>query len=149
MTKKSVLLIDASINFLLAVLLLAFSPKIVHFFGVPETDNVFYPNILGAVFLGITIALIIEAFRKQSEGHVGLGLMGAISINLSGGLVLLLWLLFGNLNLPFKGLIFLWVLDVLLLIVSSIELYTGFSKNKERQNTLPDTTKKQKPSKQG
>lgn len=123
MNKKTTLLIDASINFILAVLLLSFSPTLVNFLGVPETSNFFYPNILGAIFLGITIALIIEAFRNRSDKLVGLGLTGAISINLSGGIVLLLWLLLGGLDLPVKGLIFLWVLDILLVVVSSIELY--------------------------
>lgn len=123
MNKKTTLLIDASINFILAVLLLAFSPTIVNFLGVPDSDSFFYPNILGAVFLGITIALIIEAYRKHKNKYIGLGLVGAISINLSGGLVLLLWLIFGRLNLPLKGLIFLWVLDILLVVVSAIELF--------------------------
>ncbi len=128
MNKKTTLLIDASINFILAVLLLAFSPALVNFLGVPDAENSFYPNILGSIFLGITIALIIEAYRKNDDKNVGLGLVGAISINLSGGLVLLLWLLFGGLNLPLKGLIFLWGLDILLVVISSIELYTNLRK---------------------
>ena len=131
MNKKTTLLIDASINFILAILLLTFSPALVNFLGVPDTDNSFYPNILGAIFLGITIALVIEANRKHSDRYVGLGLIGAISINLSGGLVLLLWLLLGGLNLPLKGLIFLWVLDILLVVVSSIELYTSLKEKKK------------------
>jgi len=122
MNKKTTLLIDASINFILAVLLLAYSPKIVNFLGVPDSDNFFYPNILGAIFLGITIALIIEAYRKHRDRYVGLGLVGAISINICGGFVLLLWLLFGGLNLPLRGIIFLWILDLILLVISSIEL---------------------------
>jgi hypothetical protein len=130
MNKKTTLLIDASINFILGVFLLAYSPTIVNFLGMPECDNFFYPNILGAIFIGITIALIIEAFRKHIDRYVGLGLVGAISINLSGGLVLLLWLLFGGLNLPLRGLIFLWVLDILLVVVSSLELYIGLREKK-------------------
>lgn len=128
MNKRTTLLIDASINFILGVLLLAYSPNLVDLLGMPECDNFFYPNILGAIFIGITIALIIEAFRKNIDRYVGLGLVGAISINLSGGLVLLLWLLFGGLNLPLKGLIFLWVLDILLVVVSSIELFLSLRK---------------------
>lgn len=131
MNKRTTLLIDASINFILGVLLLAYSPKLVDLLGMPECDNFFYPNILGAVFIGITIALIIEAFKKNVNRFVGLGLIGAISINLSGGLVLLLWLLFGGLNLPLKGLIFLWVLDILLVVVSSVELYISLREKKE------------------
>lgn len=123
MNKKIVLLTDASINFILGVLLLAYSPKLVSFLGVPNSDNFFYPNILGAIFIGITIALIIEAYRKYTDRFIGLGLIGGLSINLCGGLVLLLWLLFGGLNLPLKGMIFLWILDILLVSVSLIELF--------------------------
>ena len=130
MNKKVTLLIDASINFILAVLLLAYSPGLVRFLGVPYTDSFFYPNILGAIFLGITIALVIEAYRKQADRFTGLGLTGAISINLCGGLVLLVWLLSGNLNLPLKGMIFLWVLDILLLVISTIELISDLKGSK-------------------
>ena len=123
MNKKITLIIDAGINLILAILLLAFSPDLTSFFGVPSSHSSFYPNILGAVFLGIAIALFIEAYRKSSnEKNIGLGLIGAVCINLSGGFVLLLWLIFGNLDLPAKGMIFLWTIDIILLLISSIEL---------------------------
>ena len=122
MKKKITLLIDALINLILAVLLLSFSPGVANFLGVPNAQINFYPNILGAVLLGITIALIVEAFRKDSSKTVGLGLVGAICINLCGGIVIFLWLISGNLDLPLKGEIFLWTLDLILLLISSIEL---------------------------
>lgn len=127
MKKRIVLLIDASINFILGILLLTFSPFIVQLLGVPPADNHFYPTILGGIFMGITIALVIEAFKKQNN-VTGLGLIGAVCINISGGLVLLFWLLFGQLELPLKGLIFLWTLDVLLLVISSVELFINLKK---------------------
>ena len=129
MVKKTVLLIDASVNLLLGILLLAFSPFIINFLGIPSSDNYFYPNILGGVFVGITVALIIEAFRNNLSGNsAGLGLTGAISINLCGGIVLLVWLLSGNLDIPLKGLIILWTLDIILLLISSAELIISFMK---------------------
>jgi hypothetical protein len=133
MKKKTALIIDAAINFVLGVLLLFFSTGLADFLGVPATDNFFYPNLLGAIFIGITIALVIEAYRKPGEKQVGLGLVGAICINLSGGLVLLLWLLWGNLNLPIKGKLFLWILDILLLVVSSFELFIDLSDKRKPQ----------------
>jgi hypothetical protein len=54
---------------------------------------------------------------------VGLGLGGAIAINLCGGGALASWLIFGNLTIPIKGRIFLWILVFLLVGISSIELY--------------------------
>jgi hypothetical protein len=121
-TMKIILMIDALINFVLGVLLLLFSPGIVAWLGVPPSSTNFYPNILGAIFIGITIALIIGATGEQSQRARGLGLLGAISINLCGGTVLALWLTSGGLDLPLKGLIILWSLVAVLIIVSTVEL---------------------------
>jgi hypothetical protein len=128
MKKKITLIADAVINLILGILLLAYSPELVSILGIPPSDNFFYPNILGAVLLGIGIALVLEAFRKNRNKYIGLGLLGAVIINICGGLVLLLWLLTGGLNLPQKGLIFLWILDVLLLFISSVELFLELKK---------------------
>ena len=122
MNRKSVLLIDAIINLFLGLCLLGFSPYIINLFGLPPTDNYFYPNILGSVFIGITIALIVEAFRKSPD-NTGLGLIGAICINICGGIVLFLWLVSGGLDLPLKGSIILWILDTILLVISLAELF--------------------------
>jgi hypothetical protein len=119
---KIVLIADAVINFLLGLLLLAFSPAVVSWLGIPPSSTSFYPNILGAVFIGITIALVISASGAKSVRSTGLGVMGAISINLCGGTTLALWLIFGRLDLPPKGFIFLWALVAILIVVSSAEL---------------------------
>ncbi|MEJ2568031.1 MAG: hypothetical protein P8Z50_04050, partial [candidate division WOR-3 bacterium] len=79
-------------------------------------------NILGAALIGIAIALLIEAFKKEKSIYTGLGLTGAISINLCGGVVLTLWLIFGGLKIPLRGQIFLWTLAFILVIISSVEL---------------------------
>jgi hypothetical protein len=129
MKKKIALLIDAFINLILGILLLAFSPFIVNLLGIPFSDNYFYPNILGGVLVGIAVALTIESLRKESNNFIGLGLIGAISINISGGIVLFLWLLFGGLDLPPKGQIFLWTLDIILILLSSIELLISLRAN--------------------
>jgi hypothetical protein len=136
MNRRTTLSIDALINLILAILLLLFSPKMANFFGIPYASNNFYPNILGAVLFGITIALIIEAFRNPANNNkIGLGLIGAICINLSGGFVLLLWLVFGNMSLPLKGNIFLWTLDLILLLISAIELFNVLKKNRINTST--------------
>ena len=119
---KAVLLVDAAINLFLGLLLLIFSETLVEFLGVPATEQSFYPNILGGVLFGIGVALLIECFRSPN-GLVGLGLGGAIAINLCGGLVLVFWLITGNLSIPIRGQIFLWTLAVILVAISSIELF--------------------------
>ncbi len=129
MQRVTLLTIDAIINLLLGLLLIAFSDGLVELLGVPPAAHGFYPNILGGVLFGIGIALVIESRSKIGNG-VGLGLGGAIAINLCGGLVLFGWLVFGDLSLPLRGLIFLWCLVVLLLGISVVELVNGFQGNR-------------------
>jgi len=117
---KILLLIDAIINLFLGAVLLLYSKPVITFFGLPETELFFYPNILGAVLLGISGALLIEYKRKGTL--VGLGIGGAITINLIGGFILLLWLVLGNLDIPLKGRIILWILNILLLGISLFEI---------------------------
>ena len=120
------LIIDAIINYSLGILCILY-PFVAEIIGVPIVENSFYPNILGAVLIGIGIALTIECYRKQGES-IGLGLGGAVSINLSVGLVLILWLIFGDLNIPFRGLFFLWSLTVILVGISLIEIHIQLKK---------------------
>ena len=127
MSKESILLIvDAFINYALGILCLLYS-FFAETLGIPIVENSFYPNILGAVLFGIGIALTIECFRKPI-GWTGLGLGGAIAINLSGGIVLILWLILGNLAIPGRGQMLLWMLAIILVIISSIELVVHVKK---------------------
>ena len=118
---STTLMIDAIINYALGILCILY-PFVAETIGVPIVENSFYPTILGAVLFGIGIALTIECYRKES-GMVGLGLGGAVTINLSGGFVLVLWLIFGDLNIPFKGYLFLWSLAIILVFISLIEVF--------------------------
>ena len=111
---------DAAINLILGILLIAFPLRLVKALGLPIVYPTFYPSILGGVLFGIGLALLIECYRK-SNGLTGLGLAGAIAINLCGGFILAVWLLFGNLNLPMRGQIFLWCLVLLLVGLSLVE----------------------------
>ena len=120
--------IDAAVNLILGILLLAFPMKLVKALGIPMAEPSFYPSILGGVLFGIGLALLIECYR-QSNGLTGLGLGGAILINLCGGLVLTVWLLSGSLNLPLRGKIFLWFLVLLLVGLSMME---GFAQLRMR-----------------
>ena len=129
--RSSVLLtIDAAINLVLGILLILFPKGLVILLGVPESESPFSPAILGAVLFGIGIALLIERFR----GSGGLGLLGAVSINLCGGIVLAGWLLFGNLDLPLRGLVFLWVLAIILVSISAFELWAHISRHSPTKN---------------
>jgi hypothetical protein len=136
--RDKLLVIDAIINFVLGVLLLLsipFSNQVTEFLGVPKIEQAFYPSLLGGIFIGIGISLVIESNRRKDDDVVGLGLAGAITINICGGIVLVGWLLFGNLDLPIHGRIFLWTIAILLGAISSIEAITQISKRKHGSNS--------------
>jgi hypothetical protein len=113
---------DSIINLLLGILLLLFPAGVLDFFGLPPTNTFFYPTILGGVILGIGIALGVELFFFPKIR--GLGLAGAITINFSGGLVLLYWLLFAHPDIPLKGNIILWIVAFFVLGIGIIEVAT-------------------------
>jgi hypothetical protein len=118
---KNLLLIDGIANLVLGVLLLLFPLGVAEFFGVPQPESNFYPTILGGVILGIGIALLIERFGFVKQIR-GLGLGGAIAINISGSLVLLGWLIFAPPMLPLWGLIILWAIGIIVLGIGLVEL---------------------------
>ena len=115
--RKLLLLIDAIINLGLGAMLVLFPEGAVLALGVPSVESAFYPSILGSVLFGVGLALLLE----RNTG-TGLGLHGAVAINLSGGLVLGLWLIFGGLQLPFRGEIYLWGLTIVLVGISVFEI---------------------------
>jgi hypothetical protein len=131
MKDKIVLLtIDGIINLALGILMLFFPTQMIQTFDLPKTDNNFYINILGAVLLGIGVALLIERSREQLRMS-GLGIAGAIAINLCGSGTLIAWLLFGNLDLSLGGNILLWSIALIVLGVAIIEIFSKSWKENE------------------
>jgi hypothetical protein len=118
---KTLLVIDAIINLVLGVLLLFFPLGVVELFGLPFTNTNFYPSILGAVLFGVGVALLIERYGA-SKNIRGLGLGGAIAINLCGAGALLLWLLIGPFDIPYRGNVILWSIAIIVLIVGFVEI---------------------------
>ena len=129
MRPSKLLFADALINLILGVLLATFPKTVVDFLGVPNIDATFYPSILGAVLIGIGVALVIECYRKPIR-PAGLGLHGAIAINLCGAVFLVGWLLSGKLEIPLRGHVFLWSLAALLIVISLVELFFGREDNR-------------------
>ena len=115
------LIIDAYVNYALGILCILY-PFVAETLGVPVVENSFYPAMLGGVLIGIGIALTIEYYSRQAQ-IVGLGLVGAVAINLSGAAVLILWLIFGELIIPLRGQVFLWLLAIILVGISAVELF--------------------------
>ena len=132
MKRTFLLKADAAINLILGILLMAFPVGLVKALGIPQAMPAFYPTLLGGVLFGIGLALLLECYWKSSR-FGGLGIGGAIAINLCGGAVLSIWLLSDSLTLPWRGKLLLWFLVILLIGLSLLE---GFA---HRRN---DTTRK-------
>jgi hypothetical protein len=118
---KVLLAIDGVVNLVLGAILL-FSPAgLVQLLGLPPTNTYFYASILGAVIFGIGVALLLELYGVPSRIR-GLGLGGAIAINLCGGGALLVWLLAVPLSIPLRGRVILWVVAAVVLIIGIAEI---------------------------
>ncbi len=120
---KTLLLLDGAVNLVLGVVLLLFPAGMVGLLGLPPTSTNFYPSILGAVLAGIGVALLVERFGGD-KGVRGLGLGGAIAINLCGAGALVVWLLVEPFDIPVRGCIVLWTVATLVLVIAGIELFT-------------------------
>ena len=129
-TSRILLIIDCIVNLLLGILLLLFPIGIIDLLGLPETNTNFYPSILGAVLFGIGLALFSELVGYAKKFR-GLGLGGAILINLVGSSVLILWLLFGSLSIPLKGQIILWTVGLVVFCIGIVEIATKSWKYQE------------------
>ena len=125
--KRIIILVDAVINLALGALLLAFPFGVAELLGVPSAESSFYPMILGGVLFGIGVALLIECSTGRLGG-TGLGVEGAIAINICGALALAGWLLFGGLELPLRGQVALWIICALVLATACVEIVVRLNK---------------------
>lgn len=119
MNRSTMLLVDAVISLVLGLVLVAFPRPFIAWLGLPAAQTTFYASLLGAVVVGVAIALLVER-RRKPHGIGGLGLGGAIAIDLCAAVVLAGWLLLGELALALQGRILLWSIVVLLLAVSGL-----------------------------
>lgn len=120
---KILFIIDCIVDLILGALLLLFPVGVIDYLGLPATNTYFYPVILGAVIFGIGLALLLELIGYEKNIR-GLGLGGAIVINLAGSLVLIICLLFTSLTMPLRGWIILWIVGFLVFFIGIAELIT-------------------------
>ena len=121
MTSSRLLELDGIGNVLLGLPLLLFPEAVSEFLGLPPIGATLYPAILGAVFVGIGVALLLQRF-KPALGGLGLG--GALSINLIFGVVLAGWLFLSGVSLPLRGVLVLSILAVILVGISLAEAHS-------------------------
>jgi len=116
--KRPLLLADAVINLLLGTLLLLYPQWLVEVLGIPAVTTTFFPNVLGGVLFGIGIALFI-AYRGGAQG---LGLDGAIAINICGAGVVVGWLVVAPQTIPPRGKITLWIIALIVIGIGLVEI---------------------------
>jgi hypothetical protein len=115
---RTLLLADAVINLVLGVLLLTYPQFLVEALGLPTVGSAFFPSVLGGVLIGIGIALLLA----RRGGANGLGLDGAIAINLCGAGVVVGWLLVSPDTIPPRGRWTLWTVAALVICIGLVEL---------------------------
>ena len=120
---QHLLTFDGIANVILGLILLLYPFGLHKFLGLPHPISNFYPTILGAVILGIGIALLTERYGFVKNIR-GLGIAGAIVINYCGGFTLLIWLLFFPLDIPLHGYIILWIVAIVVLFIGFAETVT-------------------------
>jgi hypothetical protein len=125
--RTTLLRVDGVINLVLGVLLMAFPASLVESLGVPPTEDRFYPTVLGAVLFGIGVALLLEAGRLPG-GIIGLGLGGAVAVNLMAASVRSVWLIWGDIDIPTRGRVLLSVLSAALVVISTFELWVRWNR---------------------
>ena len=113
--RRPLLVLDALVNLALGALLIAFPVELAGWLGLPPIEPPFLLHVFGGVLVGIGIALLIGT-------RGGLGGRGAASINLSAAVVLVGWLLFGDLPFSTFGSIALWALVAMLIGLSALHL---------------------------
>jgi len=116
--QRPLLLADALINLLLGALLLLYPQGLVEALGMPVVATTFFPNVLGGVLFGIGLALLIA----HRGGAQGLGLDGAITINLCGAGVVVGWLVIAPHAIPPRGKITLWIIALVVIGIGLVEL---------------------------
>ena len=115
---RTLLLADAVINMILGVLLLTYPQSLVEVLGLPAVRSAFFPSVLGGVLIGIGIALLLA----RRGGTNGLGLDGAIAINLCGAGVVVGWLLVAPDTISPRGRWTLWTVAALVICIGLVEL---------------------------
>ena len=119
--KRLLLVLDGIVNLILGFLLLFYPARLMLAFNLPGVESFFYVNLLGGVLFGIGLALLLERYSDTFRMR-GLGIGGAILINFCGAGVLVYWLLYGNMDLPLGGNLFLWSIAIIVIGVAFAEM---------------------------
>jgi len=121
MRESTLLELDGFGNILLGLPLVFYPKGVTRLLVISSGEATFYPIILGAVFIGIGIALLVQRYHPSLKG---LGLTGAMIINLTFGLALMSWLISKGAEMTSFGNLLLWLLVAVLVGLSLIEWFS-------------------------
>ena len=110
--------IDALIKFASGATLVVLPQLLIAALGLPRTDQLFYPRLIGAFLIGTALALVIEGAGDASSG---LSLLGAVAINLCVASFLVLLLLFARPASTRRGRLTLWTFLLVLIALSLMQ----------------------------
>jgi hypothetical protein len=127
--KRTLILIDALVNLGLGLAFVASPSAYFRVLGLPVPSTRLYTAILGAVLIGIGLALILWL-----RSHEGLGPSGAIAINLLGSLAALVWLTAHWSLTAATGRFLVASVAGAVLVLAVLELRAGFRSTSRRRN---------------
>ena len=113
---RALLIVDSIVNLALGALLVWYPGWLSSALGLPEVATTLYPTVLGGVLIGIGVALIIAA-----RGGEGLGIDGAIAINLCGAGIVAAWLLTAPESISPRARVTLWAIAWLVIAIGALE----------------------------
>lgn len=87
--------------------------------GLPRDATGFWPRMLGGMLVGLAVALVLEGWIGNVHG---LGLAGALAIDLAAAATLATLLVLGKAAPTRRGRILLWLLAGLLVLLALLEL---------------------------
>jgi hypothetical protein len=115
--QRTLLTLDGIVNMVLGLALILAPAGVARVLCLPSAGSYFYAVVLGAVLIGIGVALFIS---RTSPG--GLGLRGAIVINLCGAAAVAIWLILAPEALCTRGLVILWAVAAIVFGIAIVEL---------------------------
>lgn len=118
---QQLLWIETLLKFVPGVLLVLAPLTTLRVLGLPRPEIGFWPRLTGALLVGIAGALFLEG---AWPGHGGLGLAGAIVINLCGASVLASLLTLEAGPTTTRGRTTIWLIVCVLVVVSVFEIAT-------------------------
>jgi hypothetical protein len=115
--QRFLLVVDAAVNLILGLALIMTPRGVTRLICLPTAETYFYGVVLGAVLVGIGVALLVSLAYRD-----GLGLRGAFAINFCGAAAVAAWLVVSPDTFCPRGLAILWTVVAIVFGLGIVEL---------------------------